>query len=752
MPRAPRSNLPHAGLTALAAALAMLAAPVAADTLAPDLRARLESAAPGEKTPVIIQLAERIDPRRYQQDRPQPRDRTRQRREILQDLRSQADRTQPALVASVRAQGGRDIRSLWTINAIATELPAAAIQALARHPSIARIRLDAEIPAPGVTPAAAATPEWNIATVAAPDLWNLGIDGTGTVVANMDSGVDAAHPDLVSRWRGGGNSWYDPNGQHATPYDKTGHGTQTMGLMVGGSAGGSSIGVAPGAQWIAVKIFDDRGYARTSRIHQGFQWLLDPDGNPATDDAPDVVNNSWSLGTTDQCYLDFQTDIQLLKAAGIGVVFAAGNDGGTGYTSNSPANNPEGYAVGATDASGAVASFSSRGPSACDGTTFPELMAPGVAVLSADRSFGGMPLYAYVSGTSFAAPHIAGVMALLRQAHPAADIATLESTLTQTAQDLGAPGPDNSYGYGMVNALAAHETLAGLPAPANRAPVAGNDAYSIADGTTLTVSAPGVLGNDSDPDGDSLSTQLEDPPSAGTLALNGDGSFTYTPNPGTVADSFTYRASDGSLVGNLANVSISVLSANRAPTANGDAYAMQAGSTLTVAAPGVLGNDSDPDGDALSAQLASPPNGGTLTLNGNGSFSYTPNAGTSSDSFSYRAGDGSLTSTAAIVSISVSQPNQAPLAVNDSATTGKNRAVSINVLANDSDPDGSLVAASVALVGAPNQGGRVSVSSNGTLSYRPGRNFIGSESFAYTVRDNLGAVSNTATVTVQVTP
>jgi bacillopeptidase F len=102
----------------------------------------------------------------------------------------------------------------------------------------------------------------------------------------MDTGVDYLHPDLADKWRGGANSWYDPNGEHATPYDANGHGTGVMGILVGGTAGGTAIGVAPGAQWIAVKLFDDTGEASESDIHLGLQWFLDPDGNPDTDDVP----------------------------------------------------------------------------------------------------------------------------------------------------------------------------------------------------------------------------------------------------------------------------------------------------------------------------------------------------------------------------------------------------------------------------------------------------------------------------------
>ena len=242
-----------------------------------------------------------------------------------------------------------------------------------------------------------------------------------------------------------------------------GHGTATMSLMVGGDAGGTAIGVAPGAQWIAARVFDDQGNATTSTLHQGFQWLLDPDGDPATDDAPDVVNNSWGFrDLVDRCYLEFQTDIQTLKAAGIAVVFSAGNEGPNPSTSISPANNPESFAVGAIDSSLTIANFSSRGPSACilNNDFFPEVVAPGVNIKVADLTFGlPIPRFTHLDGTSFAAPHVAGGMALLRQAFPGLDPIELESALIDSAVDLGAVGPDDDYGFGMLDVLAAYRTL-----------------------------------------------------------------------------------------------------------------------------------------------------------------------------------------------------------------------------------------------------------------------------------------------------
>jgi serine protease AprX len=282
-------------------------------------------------------------------------------------------------------------------------------------------------------------------------------------VAAMDTGVDYLHPDLAAGYRGGDNSWYDPHGQYANPYDNNGHGTQVMGLMVGGDAGGTAIGVAPDAQWIAVKLFDSAGQAQLSDIHLGFQWLLDPDGAPGTDDAPDVVNNSWGFPQLlNSCYLEFEPDLELLKAAGIAVVFSAGNQGPTAPSSESPANNPQGYAVGAVDATVTIAATSSRGPSASGGTIYPEVVAPGVSVRTSDLTFGGIfpNSYLWVSGTSFSAPHVAGAMALLRGAHPQATPAELEQALEATAADLGAGGADNTYGYGLIDLVQAELWLA----------------------------------------------------------------------------------------------------------------------------------------------------------------------------------------------------------------------------------------------------------------------------------------------------
>jgi len=441
-------------------ALLVVVAGARAGVIAPDLLTAMEA---GGDVPFIARFAERAAadtlPGKGQGRRAALES-------LIVGLRSTADASQQLARDLLQRQGAKRIVQLWSINALAGTASPEAIEALAALPGIESIGPDATLASPAPQPAATAVPEWNLDAVGAPVLWGEGLTGVGVVVAGMDTGVDGLHPDLATRWRGDSNSWFDPNGEHATPADGNGHGTQTMGVMVGGASGGTAIGVAPDARWIAVKIFNDAGYATLSGIHTGFQWLLDPDGNPSTDDVPDVVNASWGFpDLVGQCYLEFEADLEILKSAGIAVVFSAGNQGTAG--SVSPANNPAGFAVGAVDAALAVAATSSRGPSACDGSVYPEVVAPGVGIRTSDLTFNGTypNSYAAVSGTSFAAPHVAGAMALLRQADPAATVAELEQAVTASAADVGPSGPDNTSGYGMLDAPAARQWLATAPPP-----------------------------------------------------------------------------------------------------------------------------------------------------------------------------------------------------------------------------------------------------------------------------------------------
>jgi serine protease AprX len=225
--------------------------------------------------------------------------------------------------------------------------------------------------------------------------------------------------------------------------------------------------VAPQARWIAARIFDDAGVASLSGIHRALQWVVDPDGDPTTDDAADIVAASW--GYTDrvnECYLEFEPDLAALRAAQIATVFAAGNAGPYADSSISPANNPSAFAGGAIDETLTVIASSGRGTNACTSAIFPELVAPGANVRTTDRTLGGLfpESYVVVTGTSFAAPHVAGAMALLRGANPTATVVQLEEALTATAVDLLPAGADNASGFGLPDLVAANARLARLVA------------------------------------------------------------------------------------------------------------------------------------------------------------------------------------------------------------------------------------------------------------------------------------------------
>jgi subtilisin family serine protease len=738
----------HVFAAAVVATLMLAAGGAGAGTISPELAEQIAHHSSGDLIPVIVQLPDRVDLGGYRVS-----DRRRRDNAVLKALKAKATAGWPAIAALLQSFGVRPPQQLWIINAAAVTLPVWAVQELARNPLIGRIGYDGVVTF-SITPSTKATPSgsWNLDAVNAPDLWELGLDGNGVVIASLDTGVDAAHPDLGRSWRGGTNSWFDPNGQHPAPYDANGHGTQTMGLMVGGSASGVPIGMAPGARWIAAKVFDDTGTSTFSKLHLAFQWLLDPDNNPATLDAPDIVNASWGLNglAPGSCNLEFGEDIQALKAAGMAVVFAAGNGGPDAGTGASPASNPGVLSTGSVDSTQLLASSSSRGPSSCDGSVFPKLVAPGVNVISSDLSFGGMPLYASVSGTSFAAPHATGALALLASAFRAAPLSMIETALTDSARDLGDAGPDNHYGYGMVDVAAARLLLAattggGAPVITSTAPA------SALEGQLYTYAVKA-----SDPAGGALAYKLTSAP-AGMLIDAASGVLSWTPThaqAGVNGASLTVSNPAGLVA--KQGFSVTVAALNSAPLATADSYAGTAGAILNVAAPGVLANDRDPDGDAITAILVASPAHGTLALSADGSFRYTPVAGYSgTDSFSYKASDGKAASTTVAVSLSVQAPPKPPVALADSYTAPVYRnapyaARTLAVLANDNAAGGAIDPAGVQIVSAPGKGGSAKVNADGTISYVPALRFSGTESFSYRVRNTVGQWSNSAGVSVKV--
>jgi len=285
--------------------------------------------------------------------------------------------------------------------------------------------------------------------------------------------------------------------------------------------------------------------------------------------------------------------------------------------------------------------------------------------------------------------------------------------------------------------------------PVNDPPVAANDSFTVAEDTTYSGN---VLSNDSDVDGNPLTVISHTDPSHGTLNLNPNGTFTYTPHQdyhGT--DSFTYTVSDGQGGTADATVDITVTPVNDRPVAVNDSFTTDEDTPVTG---NVLTNDFDPDGNNTiqSAEVVTGPSNGTLTFNSTtGEFTYTPGLNfNGTDSFTYTISDGSLTSEEATVTITVEPVNDPPVAVNDTIATNEDTQVTGNVLTNDTDPEGKATIVSAAVVTGPSNGTLTFNETTGEFTYTPNANFNGTDSFTYEITDNSGAVSNTATVTINV--
>ncbi len=371
------------------------------------------------------------------------------------------------------AQAGAlvEIDRLWVINAVVAELDPEWKARLQADPSIAeivpdrRLTLGENFRSVPVEANQLSVPEEQLEQLKVPQVWAQGVTGRGAIVANVDSGVNGDDDTFGDRWRGrfagGDASWLSPVSLTVFPEDDfsigTGHGTSTMGLITGGN---QTYGVAFHATWIAGDAFES-GEGFVSNVIKIFEWLSDPDGDPATrSDVPDVVSNSFGLTNTDDsgqlvCDTIFDDAIDALEAAGPIVVWSAGNEGQQGVTS--PASRADSrinaFAVGSVDASNVVAQSSGRGPSACGGpnATKPDVVARGEGVISR----GLFNDFRTVSGTSFSTPMVAGVAALMRSKDPDITPEDAKAILLDTAVDLGFPGDDNDTGEGLVDAEAA---------------------------------------------------------------------------------------------------------------------------------------------------------------------------------------------------------------------------------------------------------------------------------------------------------
>ncbi len=311
-------------------------------------------------------------------------------------------------------------------------------------------------------------------------------------------------------------------------------------------------------------------------------------------------------------------------------------------------------------------------------------------------------------------------------------------------------------GFGATSTATVTVTVNAV-APVNNAPIAVADSITVAEGgvaTTLNGGATSLLANDIDADGDPLVAVLVAGPSNGTLTLNPNGTFSYIHNGSeTTTDSFTYKVNDGTVDGNTVTVNINVTPVNDAPIAVADSIVVAEGGTATVLVGGatsVLANDSDAEGNMLTANLVTGPTNGTLTLNANGTFSYVHNGSeTTTDSFTYRANDGTVNGNIVTVTINVTPVNDAPVANDDTVSVNEDDSVVVAVRTNDTDAEGGSLNVTAVTQGA--NGSVVIDAVTGNPIYTPNAGFSGSDSFTYTITDAGGATA-TATVNVTVTP
>ncbi|HEV7424963.1 MAG TPA: Ig-like domain-containing protein [Thermoanaerobaculia bacterium] len=367
--------------------------------------------------------------------------------------------------------------------------------------------------------------------------------------------------------------------------------------------------------------------------------------------------------------------------------------------------------------------------------------APGV--LTNDSDPDGDPITAVlVSGPAHASSFVLNANGSFNYVHDGSE--TTSDSFTYRASD----------GSATSNIATVNITIT----PVNDVPVANNDNATVAEGGTINMAAPGVLANDTDPDGPNPLTAslVTGPAHASSFVLNPNGSYVYVHDGSeTTSDSFTYTASDGVATSNIATVNITITPVNDAPVANNDSYTVAEGGTLNQSAPGVLGNDTDPDSPTLTAVLVSgPAHASSFTLNPNGSFNYVHDGSeTLTDSFTYRANDGSLNSNIATVNITITPVNDAPVAVNDGpynvAEGGTLNVATPGVLANDTDPDSPTLTA--VLVSGPAHASSFALNPDGSFTYVHDGSETLTDSFTY--RANDGSLnSNVATVTIAITP
>jgi hypothetical protein len=321
--------------------------------------------------------------------------------------------------------------------------------------------LDEELKFEGIQPHGSVKYTYGLSKIKLPEVNQQlpSLNGLGRRVGIIDTGIDPLHPDLKGKtilFR----DFIDP--KNTKPRDDHGHGSHVAGTIAGGSASGTQIGVALSAELIVAKSFSKTGSSVDADLLRSLQWMADPDGNPQTNDQPDVISNSWNLDDVEYAQNEprlepFCVAIENLESLGTVVVFSAGNDGRTGGKIKLPGACPQALTVGATDSGDQVPSFSSRGPVWWKSQKFnkPDISAPGYNVNSAHIDGG----YKTRSGTSMSVPHVAGALLILRQFSPASTVEELKEALLKGSTDIGKPGFDFDSGVGRLDLFKSIEIL-----------------------------------------------------------------------------------------------------------------------------------------------------------------------------------------------------------------------------------------------------------------------------------------------------
>ncbi|MEE8418146.1 MAG: S8 family serine peptidase, partial [candidate division Zixibacteria bacterium] len=465
-----------------------LGAPALAGQYSPDFDLYLEDHQSEEMIGAVITMADQVDLGALKQELSARRaDRREWHETVVLALQDNATANQADIIsqlADLANQGlVRDYQGMWIGNVVLVTATPEALDILVQRDDILQINPDYEIEniepvsRSDDDPSLIASVENGLRAIRADEVWAMGYTGAGRLVSHLDTGVDGNHPALGDRWRGrdpryANNpewAWFDSISHTQFPQDWGSHGTHTMGTICGlGESTGDTIGVAFGAEWISAGVIDRQSIPRTVGDAIGaFQWIADPDGDPGTVwDVPDACSNSWGLTTGHgypHCDEVFWVVLDGCEAAGVFVVFAAGNEGSGPRSLRNPATRAstdiQSFAIGALDGNNPnlpIAGFSSRGPTECtpDGrdTIKPEVSAPGVNVRS---SVPGGGYAGGWSGTSMACPHVAGVVALMREANPNLTTDQIGEIMMETAFDLGQEGEDNAYGWGIVDAYEA---------------------------------------------------------------------------------------------------------------------------------------------------------------------------------------------------------------------------------------------------------------------------------------------------------